>query len=434
MSVWQRAKHLASGLQAWALRGALAVLDQGLISGSNFIVAILLARWLTRGEYGAYALALEVFLFISIIYSSLVLEPMSVFGPSVYRQVLRGYMAILLQFHALFSAVALAMIFATYLVLRRLEPAGPLPPALVGVGVAIPSVLFFWLVRRGFYVLLLPQKAVWGACVYSAVMLGGLVVVYHLRLISPLAAFLVMAAGAAVTAPLMLLSFKGLVSSSTIPPLFSEVVHRHWNYGYWALGSAIVIWFSGSIYYLLLGAFYSLAEAGKLKALMNLASPIGQAFVAVSLLTLPYASKIEHEKGSRSRLDWKITSLYVIGTTAYWLALIAFGNPIVHWLYGSKYPLVIGLLPWLAVGSILRIAATSRSILLRAMNRPNLVFAAYSAACAVTIVGGIPAARWFGIYGAVVIWILSSGVAFVVGTFALRRKSVISKSPAVDSA
>jgi hypothetical protein len=36
-----------------ATKGGLAVLDQGLISGSNFLVGILLARWLAPAEYGA---------------------------------------------------------------------------------------------------------------------------------------------------------------------------------------------------------------------------------------------------------------------------------------------------------------------------------------------------------------------------------------------
>ena len=432
-NMWRRASDMASSLREWALRGFLALLDQGLISGSNFIVAILLARWLTRSEYGAYALAFEVFLFMSIIYSSLVLEPMSVFGPSLYHQDLRGYMNILLRIHFVISAVFAALAFAAFVVLRRFDPASSLPLACVGVGVAAPCVLLFWLARRGFYVLLNPQKAVWGACAYSAVMLAGLVVVYRLRLLSPLAAFLLMAAGAGIAAPAMLVWFKHHTPSSTVPRLvFNDVLSRHWRYGCWALGSATAIWLSGSIYYPLLGTFFNLGEAGNFKALMNLASPVGQVFVAASLLSLPYASRAEQQSGRRNRnhLAWKLTGLYVAGTSAYWAVLLALRHPIVHRLYGGKYPQVIELLPWLALGSILRIGATSQSIMLRAMNRPDLVFVAYVAACVVTIIGGIPAARWFGIAGAVTIWIVASGVAFVAGAFAVQRRYIQSEPPA----
>ena len=40
----------------WMTKGGLAILDNGLISGSNFLLGILLARWLAPEEYGAYAL------------------------------------------------------------------------------------------------------------------------------------------------------------------------------------------------------------------------------------------------------------------------------------------------------------------------------------------------------------------------------------------
>src|SRR5437762_1863039 len=52
--VWARAG-------AWAGRLFLAVVDQGLISGANFAVGILLARWMMPAEDGAYALAVSVF-------------------------------------------------------------------------------------------------------------------------------------------------------------------------------------------------------------------------------------------------------------------------------------------------------------------------------------------------------------------------------------
>ena len=35
-------------------KGNLAILGRGLISGSNFIISILLARWLMPDQYGAY--------------------------------------------------------------------------------------------------------------------------------------------------------------------------------------------------------------------------------------------------------------------------------------------------------------------------------------------------------------------------------------------
>src|SRR2546426_8986966 len=84
-------KSLLSKAMPLATKGILAILDQGLISGSNFLVGILLARWLMPEQYGAYALAFAVFLLLSFVSQSLLFEPMAVFSGSAYRNSMRGY-------------------------------------------------------------------------------------------------------------------------------------------------------------------------------------------------------------------------------------------------------------------------------------------------------------------------------------------------------
>ena len=44
------------GWMPWVGKGSLAVLDQGLFAGSNFMLNVLLARWLAPADFGAFAL------------------------------------------------------------------------------------------------------------------------------------------------------------------------------------------------------------------------------------------------------------------------------------------------------------------------------------------------------------------------------------------
>ena len=115
--------ELRGSLKNWARRGIVAILDQGLISGSNFVVAILLARWLTPQQYGSYALAFEVFLFVSALYGSLILEPMSVFGPSIFSGNLVSYLGELLRIHCVLSFLMTVVLFATAAVLHAIKQA-----------------------------------------------------------------------------------------------------------------------------------------------------------------------------------------------------------------------------------------------------------------------------------------------------------------------
>lgn len=429
--VSQMTGELRQALKIWPLRGFFALLDQGLISGSNFIVAILLGRWLAPQQYGAYALAFEVFLFMAIVYGALVLEPMTVFGPSVYKNDFKAYLGILLRIHGALSILMIVAVFAVAAVLKALKPSSSLPAALVGVGVACPCLLLFWLARRGFYVNLLPQKAVVSACAYSAIVLAGVMVVYKMHSLSAPSAFLMMAAGAVITGPVMLRWFKSHIPSSPGRRFrVQDIIWQHWDYGRWALASAIVIWFSGAVYYPALGSFFTLAETGKFKALMNLSSPIGQAYVALSLLTLPYASRAHHEHGDAigGRLVWKLTGVYLFGSALYWLVVVVARGPIIHYLYGGKYTQVIALLPWVALGSIFRIGATAQANVLRAMRSPAMVFISYSAASVVAVLLGVPFTRWFGMHGAVFAWVLSDAASFVGTIVMIHRKSSQSRA------
>src|SRR5437763_16367776 len=88
----------------WGAKATLALADQGLTAASNFLLAVLLARQLGSEQYGAWALAFEVFLLVTILYSSFILEPMSVFGASDYKDCMREYLGSVLRVHAWLSA------------------------------------------------------------------------------------------------------------------------------------------------------------------------------------------------------------------------------------------------------------------------------------------------------------------------------------------
>lgn len=422
-ALWTRAR-------IWSPKGALALVDQGLISGANFIVGIVLARHLAAGQYGAYGVAFQAYLFLSVAYAALVLEPFSVFGSSVYRNSNREYFGALLRIHCVVAGIILAGLCACLWALRLISPGSQLTAALIGVGVASPCLLLFSLARRGFYVKLSPLQAALGALGYFAIVLGGLLLVFYRGALSPLLAFLLFAAGAGVTAPMMLAKLRFTLKPNHVTLKLSEILHRHWGYGRWALGSAVAVWFSTAIYYPVLGSFHGLANTGALQALSNFSSPVGQAFAAMSLLSLPYAAGIHYQKTARGteHLAAKLALIYAGGTILYWLLVILFRRPIVAHLYAGKYMGIIAMIPWLGLASVLRISATSQAIILRAMHAPYLVFVAYSAASVVDVVAGIPFTWAFGLWGAIFGMVLASAVALAVTIVMLRRYT-----PAVSS-
>lgn len=412
----------------WATKGGLAIVDQGLISGSNFLLGILLARWLAPEQYGAYALAFSAFLLLTFLYQALLLEPMAVFSGAAYRKSLRGYLGALLWIHVMLSVVVVIVLGAATAIAYHWGGGGALPAALFGVALASPCILLFWLARRSFYMELAPAQAVVGALIYCTSVVAGLFVVNRQGWMSPFVAFVLMAIAGLITSAYLLFRVRSTLSAEVPGPTLGQTWHRHWVYGRWALATAALTWIPYYMYYPLLGALKGgLVAAGQLRALMNLALPLEQSFTALACLFLPYAARVHGEEGAVSVgfLTRRIALLYVGGAAVYWLAVIPFKGQAFHYLYGGKYMEVSYLIPYVAAETILWSAAFGPTIVLRAMESPISVFYARCAASVLSVAIGVPLTVIYGLWGCVLGIVLSQAAALLFAVYILRRKVAV---------
>lgn len=413
-----------SKLIQWVMKGGLAILDQGLLTGSNFFIGILLARWLSPEQYGTYAIAFAVFLLLLMLYQALILEPMLVFGGSVYRNSVRSYLRSLLLTHVAMSVLMVFTLGIAVAITFEVSKSSSLPGALAGVAIGAPFVLLFWLVKRTFYIMLSPAASVWGALFYCVLAIGGLTLVSKYSALSPFFALLLMGfagAGAAI----VLLVYVGFRLPRNHDALsLADVWRRHWRYGKWALGANIMMWVPVSIYYPLLSSFFGAAEAGELKALMNFLSPVLQTCAALASLMIPYATRLLEERGTSSinSVSRRMTVLCVSLAIPYWVVVLLFQGTAFRVLYSGQYTQVAYLLPFIAFTSIVGSAFFGPLIALRAVGSPGSVFGAVCVAGVASVAIGVPATWAFGLRGAVLSMALSEAVAFIAGLFLLRRK------------
>lgn len=418
-------RRIQQKLIPWAMKGGLALLDQAIFSGSNFVISILLARWLSAEQYGMYAVAFAVFMFLVTFDQALLLEPMLVFGSSIYRDCLRGYMKTLLLLHLGVSLVMVFGLCTAAAIVYKLGPGNGLPGALVGVALAAPTVLLLWLAKRTFYLKLSPAPSAGGALLYCTLTMGGLALVNKHGHLSPLTAFLLMGLGG-LGASMVLLAYLGLrLSSTQKAPSLSDAWGRHWRYGRWALGANAMMWIPINAFYPLLSRFSGMVQAGELKALMNFAAPMLQACAALHTLILPYAARLLQERGSAgvSLVLRRMTLLCVSCAVPYWIVLLLFQRPVFRMLYSGRYTEIAYLLPVVALASVAGSAFFGPSIVLRSMESPGLIFAAVSVSSCVSVAIGIPLTRAWGLEGAVWSIVLSETLAFVAAVVLLRRNA-----------
>jgi O-antigen/teichoic acid export membrane protein len=408
----------------WAAKSSLAILDQGLISGPNFLIGIVLARWLSPSQYGAYALAFEIFLLLSMFHMGLVLEPLAVFGPSNYPDRLREYLGVLLRIQSVLTLGVVIVLGTSIWLVHALVRGGDLTGALGGMTIAAPFVLLLWLARGAFYVEMAPQYAAKGAAIYCSVFLTSLFLVHRFNLISPFVAFVLMGVGALASSLFLFIRLKPILSSRAGCPTWSKVGEQHWQYGKWVLAGLGVSLIFGDIYYPLVSSFSGLAVTGELKALLNFSLPVAQAFTALSGFFLPYAARVCEEDGPAALRGVVLKIGWLFGAVAavYWTLLILFSQSAIRWLYGGHYSELAASVPWLAAASLPLNLAAVPTIALRAVRSSVSVFRVYCASSVIALLVGVPATWALGLRGALMSMFLSNLAALIVAALLLSRK------------
>lgn len=406
-------------IRRWGRQGALAVLDQGLFSGSNFALNVLLARWLTSSEYGAFSVAFAIYLFFTGFHNALILEPMTVLGPANHANRLNQYVFSQFRLHAVVTVIlGILMAFLGVIFIMSEDKSSILGGAIVGAGIALPFMLLTWLVRRLFYILQQPGGALIASGSYALVLLAGLVFLRHPTVSHPLFIWF------------GLMGLAGLVSSCTVFPLqkryrlqtdrnmfvWGELLKEHWHYGRWIVLATILYTIGSQAQVFLTAGLINLEAAGAWRALQNFTLPITQAVVAISLLGMPLLSA-EFGRANFSSLQkkgYQIMIAMFIFTGMYELILWIFASPLEQWIYDGKYAQYNWLIPLLGLIPVLTAVATGYSLILRAIQRPQYYLIANAINALLAILVGVPMTRQWGIVGTMMSALLVSLVAIVV--------------------
>jgi capsular polysaccharide biosynthesis protein/O-antigen/teichoic acid export membrane protein len=408
--VHQTAEARRTG-RRWLTKGFWAVMDQGLFAMSNFVLNVLLARWLSPSDYGAFSVAFAVFLLIASLHTATLCEPMLVFGSGKYKSRLPEYLGILVYGNMGFAALgSLALLLASLCL--ALWGSSSLSGVLLALALVGPFVLLLWLMRRACYVRLDPRLAASGGAWYMALMLAGAYVLYRFEWLSAASALGVMG-GSSLLASLWLAARLRMERPSLRNnELLRDTLESHWRWGRWSTATQGLAWLPGNIYFLLLPIWGGLDAAAAFKALTNLLMPMLQANAALTSLLLPVLVRARENSTFGTHVRLALIP-FVLAPTLYWILLGALHRPLVSWLYGGQYTEQASLL-WLL--GLVPIAASVRGVLAqswKALERPEWLFWASALSGVVAVTLGLWCVYVWGIFGAGLGFLISQVVAAV---------------------
>ena len=385
-------------LVARSADGIIAIVDQTVFAGGNFVVSVILARWMVPAEYGAFALGYSLLNLVALTQYATFAEPLLVYGGGKHSLRFPRYSSEVVWCTAGIS-ILIALICGAITVLLSLGGLAAWARATLGLTLALPTLPVYWVFRRVPYVIGKPAWTLW-------VGIAGLLVTLLTLLALRSAGILNAASGlAAISAG----SLAGIALLHRVFPVRVPRVHdlrstmtEHWAYGRWSTLAAAAEWFPQHSYGVFLSPAIGLAFAGGMRVISSLAVGAQQVFVALSALLLPrMARAIAQGKLREARnILRKSLVLFVasslIGATAFWMV----GADIIVLLFGREYMNVVPAVPLIALMFVPMAVSSALRAYVRAAVMPQIVLLAYAVATALTASIGFFLAFRSGLFGA----------------------------------
>ncbi len=403
-------------LRPWLGKGAWGLADQMLISGTNFVTMVFLARGLGPAAFGTFVLTYTVLQFANSLQGALIIQPHSVLGATRQGRDYVDYTAsTALTQLALAALAALVALAAAAVAYGAGWSVAPLLLALAPTAVAWQLQEF---VRRVLYT----EVRLAAALANDVISYGGQTVAivalaWFGVLTGPMALY-VIAATSAVAVVLGAWQLRGSLFGRVDRAAFGE----NWRYGRWLGGAEIGYWLSSQMYLYLSGMMLGPLAAGVMKAgyvIFGPARVLG--FFLRTVLPTFFARTLAADGKLGLHAQMKLVywfSIPVLG--AYCLLVAVFADPLVRLLYGESYTGHTAVVVLYALFAFTAFMASIVSSALRAQRKTRYIFATQMAAI-LTLPAGWLLIRQFGVEGAVAGMILTSLVLNVSYWRAYRR-------------
>lgn len=406
---------LLGGRNLWGLA------DQLLISFTNFVTMILVARGLDdRAAFGTFTLIYSALLFANIIQFALVTQPHNVIGATRHGEDYRLYTATtgFVQLLLALALGAIAAIVATGATLARASFATEL--------IALVPSIIAWQLQEFIRRVLYTEGRMNGACINDLISYGGQTLIiavlwWQKHLTGALALWAL-----AITSAIACVVGVWQIRHSLVWRISREAIRDNWHFGKWLLGSEILNWASSLQMYLYLAAIIlGTAASGTLRAAQILFGPARVfSFVLQSLLPIRFARALATEgEGVLAPQIRRAVLLVLLLLGPYCLLLAVIPRFILSKVFDPAYaeqPLVLSLYSIEAMLNYLALIVVA-ALSAKRMTREIFFGSAWSAAIAVVL--SLPLIRVMGVGGAVVCMMVSTVVmtAFLVNRLVVKK-------------
>jgi O-antigen/teichoic acid export membrane protein len=422
-------------------RGTASIADQGASAAISFLASVFIGRQLGAEPLGIYAITNVFVTLIRALQSSLILEPMSVYGPRRASEERNRYFGFLIGLETVWIGGLMLISVggaAGAWAVGRIE--APVMYALWAGAVFAFLSCFQLFLRRQFYIEFRQYLALVQSLSFLALVAVGFAVMWQLEGDwTVVDVYVLLCACSVVVCVVQGGRFWHRVSV----PSRREIRRygaEHWSYGKWILLTVPVGILTYQGYFFFVGALISAEAAGLLKAAETLIAPFFQVSVGLSLMLVPMVSRnIDRMSPAAQRAYVLRLSLPLLGLAAVYTAAVYLGGAYaLRALFGSHVEAAIPIVEIIAFFPLFLVAPMPAGVVLSALRRANLKFLAQVFTLSGTLLIGVLLVILYGIRGAAMGFVLT-GVLFAIGQWSCllwvwRQQAKVAAAPSPAAA
>lgn len=398
-------------------RGLWGLCDHGLMSATNFLMMVLLARVLSPRDFGFYALTYTALLFVNGMQAALFTQPYTMLGAPRAGLDLVRYTTDTARLQALFAIVT-GLIFIIIALLGA-RSGWEVASLLLACAPATAAWQMQEFIRRVLYTNSAASRVFYN----DVVSYGGqtllVVLLWQWEALTPVTALLALAGTSLLGVLIGLWQIRADLDWSHLSRIgFRTTAVENWHFGKWLLGGSLAGWTSGRIYPIAAAGMVSVATTGAMKAVQTILGPMNVLIFAIDPLVGPKVARIKNDEGIPALRTFisRIQLLMLFTVCAYCLVVAIFAGAILDRIYGPYYTQYAWLLIVMAINFGFTALRGPLSIALTALGETSALFRVRVASSIINLTLGLAAVYFLGLYG-IGVGIMLNGIVLQVATW-----------------
>lgn len=374
------------------------LLDQAMVSFTNFATMVLIARHLGIEEFGRFALAWAVLIAVFNLQYSLVLSPLMSIGSKLEAERMPAYFGAVIAQQIALAILSFVLLWFGTTMAAVLFPAWRLGGLAVPLAFASLTYQIHELFRRYFFTVGRPAVSTAMDFVRCFAQLLLLVWLFKAATLTTGGTLSVIGAAFAIAALLGTYSLGGITWDPTV---FCATTRRHWHFSKWLVASALMQWVTSNVFLVTAGAVLGVAAVGALKAAQSITNAANVLFEAIGNLAPIQAGRSlsAHGIAGLDAYISKLTRWGLIATLAIVLPTAVVPSWTLRVIYGQGFGEFGWVLAWCAGLTLFSFVMQPLHYGLAALEETRPVFVSRLVAALVGIFAAFPVAVAFGLPG-----------------------------------